>query len=279
MANIDYRVQTKGANIRFGLPFTEIDKIFFGLGIEDTEVRTFSNSPLRYKQYVEDFSDNSSQVGSAKSTAVPLIVAWQRDNRDSALIPTKGRLRRANFEISPAGSSSYYRATYQEQFFTSLPIFKSAILALNTKLNYGAGLGDKPYPIFKNYYAGGIGTVRGYYAGSLSVSGTGTPIRRTRYNLPIGGQARLVFNAELQMPFPGSGIDKSFRWFTFFDAGQVFNPQDGENIKFADMRFSTGVGVSWISPVGPLKLSMGYPINPKPFDRTQRFQFQLGTGF
>ena len=70
-----------------------------------------------------------------------------------------------------------------------------------------------------------------------------------------------------------------FRWFTFLDGGQVFNPQDGENITFNDMRFSTGLGVSWISPVGPLKLSIGYPINPKPFDRTQRFQFQLGTGF
>jgi len=73
------------------LPFTEIDKIYFGIGIEDTEVKTFTNSPLRYKQYVEDFSENSSEVGSAKSTAIPLIFAWQRDNRDSALIPSKGR--------------------------------------------------------------------------------------------------------------------------------------------------------------------------------------------
>jgi outer membrane protein insertion porin family len=121
--------------------------------------------------------------------------------------------------------------------------------------------------------------VRGYQAGSLSVNGSGNSSSVTRFNLPIGGQARLLLNAELQMPFPGSGVDRSLRWFTFFDAGQVFNPQDGESINFGDLRYSTGLGLSWISPVGPLKLSLGYPMNPKSFDRTQRFQFQLGTGF
>ena len=101
----------------------------------------------------------------------------------------------------------------------------------------------------------------------------------SRYNLPIGGQARLIMNAELQLPFPGTGVDRSLRWFTFLDAGQVFNPQDGQNISLGDLRYSTGLGISWISPVGPLKLSLGYPINPQSFDRIQRFQFQLGTGF
>ena len=101
----------------------------------------------------------------------------------------------------------------------------------------------------------------------------------TKYLLPIGGSARLIMNAELQMPFPGTGTDRSLRWFTFFDAGQVFSPENGEKINLSDLRYSTGLGLSWISPVGPLKLSLGHPMNPQSFDRTQRFQFQLGTGF
>jgi len=123
--------------------------------------------------------------------------------------------------------------------------------------------------------------VRGYQAGSMSVAATnaGAVNANGIYNPPIGGSARVIVNAELQLPFPGSGVDRSLRWFTFFDAGQVFNPQDGEKLSLTDLRYSTGLGISWISPVGPLKLSLGYPINPKPFDRTQRFQFQLGTGF
>ena len=150
-------------------------------------------------------------------------------------------------------------------------------LAVNGEVNYGDGLSGDPYPIFKNFYAGGIGSVRGFAAGTLNVSGT----RPTGsiFRLPIGGSARLIGNAELQFPFPGSGVDRSLRWFTFLDAGQVWNPSDGDGIRLGDLRYSTGFGISWISPVGPLKLSLAYPINDKPGDYVQRFQFQLGTGF
>ena len=171
----------------------------------------------------------------------------------------------------------YYKTTYQDQNFW--PISRFATFALNGEVNYGGGIGNNPYPIFKNFYAGGIGSVRGFSAGSLSVSGTGVSNTGGFYNLPIGGSARLIMNAELQLPFPGTGVDRSLRWFTFVDAGQVWNPQDGEQIKLSDLRYSTGIGISWISPVGPLKLSLGYPMNPQSFDRVQRFQFQLGTGF
>ena len=276
LTDVDFRVETRGANMSFGIPVSELDRVFVGAGIENTQVQTYSNSPTRYLTFVSENSDSTSGVGSAETTAYPVTVAWQRDNRDSALIPTKGRYRRANLEVSAAGSSQYYRSTYQDQYF--MPIFSTVTLAVNGEVSYGAGLSSKTYPIFKNYYAGGIGSVRGFTAGSLSVDGTGLGTS-SRYNLPIGGQARLIMNAELQLPFPGTGVDRSLRWFTFLDAGQVFNPQYGQNINLSDLRYSTGLGISWISPVGPLKLSLGYPLNPQSFDRVQRFQFQLGTGF
>jgi outer membrane protein insertion porin family len=152
-------------------------------------------------------------------------------------------------------------------------------LAVNGEVNYGDGLVGDPFPIFKNFYAGGIGSVRGFAAGTLNVRGIRPDQDRNTFRLPIGGSARLIGNAELQFPFPGSGVDRSLRWFTFLDAGQVWNPSEGENIRLADLRYSTGLGISWISPVGPLKLSLAYPINDKPGDYVQRFQFQLGTGF
>lgn len=285
--DIDYRVVTKGGNVSFGVPFTEFDRVFLGAGVEDTTVDTFANSPSRYREFVHNRNQSGAfdplsatdGVGNAHTIAFPLTAAWQRDNRDSALIPTKGRYRRANLEVSPAGTSTYYRTTYQDQYFLPLNMSNSATLALNGEINYGGALGDNAYPIFKNYFAGGIGTVRGYQAGSLAVSARSRGLGDTRFNLPIGGSARLVMNAELQMPFPGTGVDRSLRWFTFLDAGQVFSPEDGQKISLSDLRYSTGLGLSWISPVGPLKISLGYPINPQSFDRTQRFQFQLGTGF
>lgn len=270
----DYRIQTTGAKLSFGVPFSEVDTVFFGIGLERTDVQTFVGSPYRYLKYVADYgkaiNDPTSigyGVGDAVTNAVPFTAAWQRDSRDSALIPTVGRYQRANFEVSAVGSFKYYRASYQAQLFK--PVYRSVTLALNGEFDFGHGLGGNPYPLFKNYYAGGIGSVRGYESSTL---GTKDPNGDA-----LGGAKRLFGNIELQAPFPGSGTDKSLRLFTFFDFGNVFD--EGQKIRVEDMRAAVGVGLSWISPVGPLKLSFGKPLNSKPGDKKQAFQFNLGGGF
>jgi len=276
-SDINYLIVTRGGSVNFGVPFTEFDRVFLGVGYEDTTVTAYDSSPQRYKDFVAGNRGPADGIGSAGTSAIPLTAAWQRDERDSALIPTRGRFRRASLELSGAGSSRYYRSSYQDQYFW--PVSSAITLAVNGEVNYGDGLVGDPFPIFKNFYAGGIGSVRGFAAGTLNVRGIRPDQDRNTFRLPIGGSARLIGNAELQFPFPGSGVDRSLRWFTFLDAGQVWNPSEGENIRLADLRYSTGLGISWISPVGPLKLSLAYPINDKPGDYVQRFQFQLGTGF
>ncbi len=276
-SDINYLIVTRGGSVNFGVPFTEFDRVFLGVGYEDTTVTAYDSSPQRYKDFVAGNKGPADGIGSAGTSAIPLTAAWQRDERDSALIPTRGRFRRASLELSGAGSSRYYRSSYQDQYFW--PVSSAITLAVNGEVNYGDGLVGDPFPIFKNFYAGGIGSVRGFAAGTLNVRGIRPDQDRNTFRLPIGGSARLIGNAELQFPFPGSGVDRSLRWFTFLDAGQVWNPSEGENIRLADLRYSTGLGISWISPVGPLKLSLAYPINDKPGDYVQRFQFQLGTGF
>ena len=265
----DYVVRTTGGSIRFGVPFSEVDTVLFGIGAEHTSVETFTgvlgynDSPEVYKQYVRDFGDGTT----ARTTSFPFTVAWQRDSRDSALVPTIGRFQRANFEVAPLGTLKYYRATYQHQYYK--PLFRAITLALHGQVDYGRGMGGKPYPIFKNIYAGGIGSVRGYEGSSLGP--------RASNGDPLGGASRIVANAELQFPFPGSGNDRTLRWFVFSDAGNVF--AERERIQLSEMRYSAGLGLSWVSPVGPLKLSYGKALNVKPGDRTQTIQFQLGTGF
>jgi outer membrane protein insertion porin family len=265
----DYIVKVGGGNVRFGVPFSEVDTIFFGAGVERTEVQTytgvpgFNDSPELYKRHVTAFGDGTV----ATTTSFPLTAAWQRDNRDSALVPSVGRYQRANLEFAPAGTLKYYRAIYQHQWFR--PIFRGVTLALNGELDYGRGLSGKPYPIFKNFYAGGIGSVRGYEGSSLGPrAGNGDP---------LGGASRIIANAELQFPFPGSGNDRTLRWFTFFDAGNVY--AEGEKIELGELRYSAGAGISWLSPIGPLKLSYGAALNAQAGDRKQNVQFQLGTGF
>jgi outer membrane protein insertion porin family len=267
-----FKILSTGANLRFGVPFSELDTVFFGAGVERTNVTTFTGSPYRYLKYVSDFGtaekDPASPnygIGDAVTTTIPLTAAWQRDSRDSALTPSIGRYQRANLELSALGSFKYYRAIYNAQYFT--PVYRSVILALNGEFDYGHGLGGTPYPLFKNFYAGGIGSVRGYESSTL---GSKDPNGDS-----LGGASRLLANIELQVPFPGA--DKSLRWFTFFDIGNVFD--EGQKIRLQDLRTSAGIGISWISPVGPLKLSFGKALNAKPEDRKQSFQFQMGTGF
>lgn len=254
-----YQIATPGATIRFGVPFSETDVVFFGIGIERTEIKATTSIPNSYFLYREQFGPIS--------TAVPLTLGWQRDQRDNVLTPTAGRYQRVNLEWSIAGDVRYMRTNLQYQQYWPLPLKMS--FGLNTELGWGQGLGGKPFPIFKNFYGGGLGSVRVFEQGSLGVvDPTGAF---------IGGARRLNINGELYFPVPGTGNDKSLRIFAFTDAGNVW--RDGERIDAASLRISAGVGLNWISPVGPLKLSYGSPIQASSKDRIQKFQFQIGTAF
>nr|WP_197340494.1 outer membrane protein assembly factor BamA [Ralstonia solanacearum] len=256
----DYRIVQQGGNIKFGVPFSETDTVFFGIGYERTTIDVTANTPLVYQNYVAKNGRISNNF--------PITIGWSKDQRDSALVPTRGRYQQANLEVGiPGGDLQYYRAYYQHQYF--YPVSKSFTLAFNNEVGYGHGYGGKDFPVFKNYYAGGIGSVRGYETSTLGP--------RDANGVAVGGASKFVGNMEFIFPLPGSGVDRTVRLFTFFDYGNVF--AEGQPFKVGDMRYSTGFGLSWLSPIGPLKISMGFPIKKKAEDQTQRFQFQIGTAF
>jgi len=263
-----YTVRQVGGNLTFGVPFSESDTVYFGAGLERTELETDQTSPSIYQTFVRQNGGPASGIGTATTNAIPLTAAWGRDTRDSAVTPTRGRFQRANLEIDAIGDAKYYRMVYEHQYWR--PVTRWMTLALRGELDYGKGIGGSAYPVFKNFYGGGIGSVRGYESSSLGV------VDPTYYDA-IGGSKRVIANAELQFPFPGSGTDRSLRWFVFADGGQVF--QEDAKIRLNEFRYSAGLGLSWISPVGPLKLSYAKPLNALPGDRLERFQFQMGTGF
>lgn len=263
----DYKTRNSGIGLRFGIPYTEFDRISLGVAFERNDVRLGKNPPNRYQQFVEDFGDST--------TAWLANLGWVRDSRDSALVPTRGRLQTATAEITlPAGELRYWRANYQHQWF--YPLGGDTTFALNGEVGIGRGFGGKPYPLFKNFYAGGIGSVRGYYPSSLGPKEEDQTISG-KYLVPLGGQTLLVGNAEYIFPLPGTGRDRTIRTFLFVDAGTVI-PRSG-SFSLSDLRYSTGIGLNWLSPIGPLKLSFAIPLRKRPEDRTQRVQFQIGTGF
>lgn len=257
-----YAIETTGGSIRFGVPFNEYDTVFFGLGIDQTTIVPGSLLPVVYQDFANKFGFTSN--------AVPLTVGWGRDTRDSALVPTIGKVIKTSAEWSIAGDLRYVRgtATYQQY----IPVTNKITAALNAELSLGSATGDSFYPIFKNFYSGGLGTVRGFEQGSLT---TGT--QRALGLTATGGTKKVNFNAELLSPLPGGGKDRTLRVYAFADAGGLYGAD--EPLALQDMRTSYGVGISWISPVGPLRLAFAKPIKQFEGDRIQSLQFQIGSSF
>ncbi|HRH05770.1 MAG TPA: outer membrane protein assembly factor BamA [Burkholderiaceae bacterium] len=256
----DYRLLTIGSSLKFGLPISPTDTIYLGGGIERNKIVDGTNLPQVYKDYTEQFGSTSDSV--------PLTIGWSRDDRDSALTPNSGKLQRLAAEWSPAGDVKYVKAVAQYQQY--IPLNKQFTLAFNGEVNWGKGLSGRPFPVFKNSYSGGLGSVRGFESSSLgaidAISGN-----------PIGGPKKVTLNAEFLTPFPGAGNDKSLRLFAFFDAGNVF--AESEKVSFSSLRTSVGVGINWISPIGPLRISYAKPLRTEASDKIEKFQFSIGTAF
>ena len=259
----NYTSNTRGAGLRLGYPISETDRINFGLAVENTRLTLYSDSPLLFQNYVNQFG--------VSSYGLIASAGWARDGRDSAVWPTTGTVRRIGTEVGlPALDVKYYKLGYSQTSYFSLT--NKLTLKVGGEYGYGNGYGGEPLPFFKSYTAGGIGSVRGYYTNSLGPQDAN--------GLPIGGSRKLVGSTELLFPFPGLGQDRTVRLGTFLDAGQVWNPSlQGGSLGSLGVRYSTGITFSWVSPIGPLQLSLGYPFAKRPGDRTQRFQFTLGTVF
>lgn len=256
----NYRTQSVGGGVRFGYPIGDVDRISVGLSIDQTKLELFTNSPASVTAFA---TKNGETYTSLLTTA-----GWSRDTRDSVLWPTSGMLQRWNGEVSiPPGSLRYFKTTFQHQWFHS---FTPALtLMLSGEIGAGDGYGGKELPFFKNFYAGGAGTVRGFDPSSLGA--------RDINDIPTGGNRRMTGSAEVLFPMPGTGKDRSMRLSAFLDAGQVF--AKNEKLALSDLRYSAGIGFLWNSPFGPMKLNFGNPLNKKDNDKVQRIQFQLGQVF
>ena len=272
----EYETSTVGAGMRFGLPINERDFISFGLSYEQTAISVTPDDPddgvppTRYQTFV-------GPTGERDDDTLRTDVAWSRDTRNSYLFPTKGLFQRAAAEVgTPAGSLQYYKLSLQHQHF--FPLSKSFTLMLNAELGIGDSLwdmADEPLPFFKNFYVGGTSTVRGFKNGTLGPKDLNGDA--------LGGDQKVVANAELFFPLPGLKDDQSLRMSAFVDAGAAFGSGDhlGRYETFAadDLRYSAGVALLWVSPLGPLKFSLAQPLVQKDGDDEEVFQFTLGNVF
>jgi outer membrane protein insertion porin family len=247
-----------GGGVKFGYPVSEVTSVDFGLNLESVKLTTFTNSPTTYLDFVSKFG-NQYRYGALTS-------GWQRDTRDSVIQTRSGTFTRTSLEVA-GGDLQFYRINLGHQWFH--PLSRDYSIMLRADLGYAGGYGGQPLPFFKAYFAGGPESVRGYEAFSLGprdVSGNA-----------LGGNTKVTGGAEFLFPMPGATREQSLRLAWFLDGGQVY--AQGQKVELGELRYSTGLALSWLSPFGPLRLSFGLPLNAKDEDRIQRIQFTFGTAF
>ena len=265
-ANIsNFTTDSYGLSLNYGFPLGETTSARMSLGFENTEL-LLADDTLGISADILEFVEENGNV----YDDFPISASYVDDSRNKRLMATSGSLMTLGTQATVPGSDlEYYKLNFR--YLHYIPLGKVTTLSLNTSLGYGDGYGDTSrLPPFKNYFAGGVRTVRGYDANSLG------PRDRVTGD-PIGGDRMIIGNIELILPNPleteeGSG---STRVSAFIDFGNVYR----NKVELSELRASTGLSILWLSPVGALTFSYAFPINDQEGDELQAFQFTLGSAF
>jgi len=258
----DFLTDRFGAQINYGIPTDEFDFLRGGLGFEGLTVKTTTTTPVEIIEFLEEQGDDYLNF--------ILEGSWARDSRNRAIFADRGTLNRVAAEITlPGSDAEYYKLDYQHRSY--FPLTRSLTFSLGSELGYGKSYGDlEELPFFENYFAGGLRTVRGYRSNTLGP-------RYESNNEPRGGSFKVVGNAELIFPVPFMRDSRSLRLATFMDVGNVFASTSAFEVN--ELRYSLGVSAMWLSPIGPLAVSLAAPLNDQDDDETENFQFSFGVPF
>ena len=260
---VDYISDVTGAGVSFGFPLSEYNSAKIGLSMENTRLRNIGSIPPESIGDLE--GDPSPNFNTFKIEA-----GWSNNTRNRAIFPDEGGLWSMSAEVATPGFDKEFYKLYMRRL-QYVPLHRYLALALNAELAYGDGYGDtKNLPFFEHYYAGGERSVRGYDYRTLG------PKSSTSL-LPLGGNTRIIGNVELQFPPPFAPKSKATRFSLFVDAGNVFNSKD--TVDLDQIRYTSGLGFTWLSPIGPLTFSYAVPLNSKPGDELKSFQFTIGALF
>ena len=264
----NYVTNTNAVNLSYGIPLSEVTRLSFGLGVEQTEIVTSATTATQITDFI-----NANNEGDSKYKMYKLTSLWSYDTRNKAIFPSAGAQTTLRLEAAAPGSDlEFYKLGMQyHQYF---PLATDYTLAYTLGLDYGTAYGKtSDLPPFERYFAGGSQSVRGYDTNSLGNPAT----TRDSNGDPLGGNRRLLTSLELVLPNPFSDKSKELRLSTFIDGGYIWAKDD--NLDLGDVRYSAGVALIWIAPVGILRFSLAEPLNAKPTDNLKSFQFTLGSSF
>ena len=306
----NYLTNSNGLGAQFGYPTSDITRLGFNITYDKTDI-DIGTLPAR------EIYDFVSKEGNIFET-ISAQFSWQRVTLNRGLFPTAGSSTVFSLSSTIPGSDlNYYRASVRQRYYR--PLSQNFVFGFHGELGYLDAYGDtEETPFFQNFYAGGPRSLRGFESNTLGPRSTDAPCYEFNYeeetcpNLidtdfdgeldspyinpyanstsryrdrPIGGNIKVEGSLQLIFKLPFIEDQRSLRSAFFFDFGNVFS----DNCKdyqincakpaLEDLRYSYGVGVTWITGFGPLSLAIAKPTNAGPQERTEEFQFTVGNVF
>ncbi|MGB4343633.1 MAG: outer membrane protein assembly factor BamA [Moraxellaceae bacterium] len=269
----NYVTNTMGGNISFGYPIDENESINFSVGADKTDITIGSLA----SEVVTDFV----AVEGDRYLNYTSTLSWGRNTLNRGMFADRGASQSVGLEFTlPASDLAFYKLSYNGQLF--IPLGNPLAMRLHTSLGYGGNYGDTSrLPFYKNYFAGGFGSVRGYEDNTLGAKSCSVALcPNDPYPEVVGGNILIEGGAELIVPTPFAAGNRQLRTVVFLDAGNAYDTEvPGYGLDLSLMRYSAGINLSWLTAIGPLSFSLSRPLNKQPGDETQAFQFTIGQGF
>ena len=290
-----YSVNSLGAGMSIGYPISETSRLTYGLSVQRDQIDTGRYTVDEIYDFLDKEGDNFTNFKAS--------IGWSESTLNKGVLATRGHSQSLTLETTLPGSDlSFYKIDYRGQVFA--PLTDNYTMRFHTELGYGDGYGStERLPFYENYYAGGFNSVRGFKDSTLGPRSTPSraykdgkiipgPDERGRYTDPdqdpeaFGGNILITGGAELLFPLPFVKDQRQLRTVLFWDVGSTFDTDCPTNtttncdgIKTDNLASSVGVGLTWITALGPLSFSLATPIKKPDNAETQVFQFSLGQTF
>ncbi|MDD2223156.1 MAG: outer membrane protein assembly factor BamA [Pseudomonas sp.] len=276
-----YSVDSLGGGVNVGYPISETSRLNFGLSAQQDKLKTG-----RYT--VDEITDFIAKEGDSY-TNFKASAGWSQSTLNRGMMATRGYSQSVVLESTVPGSDlSFYRLDYRGQVFA--PLSTNYTLRFHTDLGYSESYGStSEMPFYEHYYAGGFNSVRGFKDSSLGPRSTPSSNDPDNDELPFGGNILIQGGVELLFPMPFVKDQRSLRTVLFWDVGNVFDTncssaqknrnEAGCGIKYDNLASSVGMGLTWVTALGPLSFSLGVPVKKPDNADTQVFQFSLGQTF